>query len=126
MRNAVSNVIGLVVGAILICLALTYMTTQYKALSILTNTIAQDIMINNKLQQQYSLIDINQVSDKELIATIMGYREYPIMVDDKIIPLNGHDYNLYITYVRDGFYKKEYQYEADRRIFIIHYEYIGM
>ncbi len=56
----------------------------------------------------------------------MSYREYKIMVDKNIVPIYGHDYDLYFTYIKDGFYRKEYQYGANKDIVMIIYTYMGL
>lgn len=126
LRNAVTSVMEFLLGAILLCLGLLYLETQYKDLSILTSAIAGERIKDSKVLQQYNHVNINQVLDEELYAIIMGYRQYPIMIDEYIVPFNGYDYELYFTYIRDGYYIKEYQYESDRSAVIIRYIYMGM
>jgi len=116
----------LIIGALLIGIGLLYLISQYKALTRLTDTITLHTIEDKKVFNQYSITNINKVSDIEVYAAIIGYREYPIMVDDNLVPLNGHDYDLYFSYVRDGYYyNKEYQYDANRHIVMILYTYIG-
>ncbi|TAH70328.1 MAG: hypothetical protein EWM47_05595 [Anaerolineaceae bacterium] len=126
MQNTVTNVIELLIGAILMGLGLLYLASQYRALSYLTDLISQDTYEDRNVLQQFNEINIDRISDDEIYAAIMGCREYPIMIDDNLIPLNEHDYDLYFTYVRDGYYKKEYQYEANKRIVLILYSYNGI
>lgn len=125
MRDSIVHVIELLLGVLLIGLGLLYLNSQYKALTHLVDILALQTIEDSKVYQQYSFVTMDQVSDEEVLSTIMGYREYPIMVDSNVIPLNGHNYELYFTYLRDGYYKKEYQYEANRRIVMILYTYIG-
>jgi hypothetical protein len=126
MRYSVIHVIELILGALLIGIGLLYLVSQQRSLTRLTDIITLQTIGDDNVYQQYNLITGWQVSDEEVCATIMGYREYPIMVDDKMVPLNGYDYGLYFTYIRDGYYKKEYQYEVNRQIVIILYTYMGM
>ncbi len=125
MRNTVTNVIELLIGGILIGLGLLYLSSQYKALSRLTEIISKDIIEDNKLYPQYSFTNTNQVTDGELYSAIMGPREYPIMVDENPIPANGHDYGLYFTYIKTGDYKKEYYYDESRNIIMVVYSYLN-
>lgn len=125
MRDSVVHIIEAILGAFLIGLGLIYLQSQQEALRRLTDIINQHIIEDKKVYQQYNVVDINLVSDKEVYAALMGYREYPIMIDDNIVPLNGREYDLYFTYIKKGYYKKEYKYEANRRIAMILYTYVN-
>lgn len=125
MRNSVINIIDILLGAFLLGLGLLYLLSQYTALSRLTDIISLQTIEDNNVYQQFNLTTIDQVYDEEVYATIMGYREHPIIVDGHVIPINGHDYELYFTYLKDGYYKKEYEYEVGRHIVMIQYTYIG-
>lgn len=126
MRNTVTNIIELLIGAILMGLALVYLTSQYRALSNLTDIITQETIRDSSVFQQFSDISIKQISYEEVYAAIMGYREYPIMVDDKLIPENGYDYELYFSYVKKGLYNKEYRFDDQRKIIMIIYSFISV
>lgn len=127
MRNSVIHVIELILGALLLGIGLLYLASQHRALSRLTDIIALRRVEDNNVFQQYNITNINQVSDEEVYASIMGYREYPIMIDDNIVPVNGYDYALYFSYIKDGNYKKEYQYnESKGSIKLIQYNHIIM
>ena len=125
MRNSVVHVIELLLGALLLGLGLLYLESQYRALSRLSDATTLSKIEDKHIFEQCGLTDINQVSDKEVYA-IMGYRQYPIMVDDFLLPINGHDYELYFTYIKSGYYKKKYQYDENRRIVMILYTYMGI
>jgi hypothetical protein len=125
MRNAVTNIIELLIGALLIGISLLCLASQYRALSNLTDIVTVRTLADSNVFQQYNLITLDQLSDEELYAAIMGYREYPIMVDGNIIPITGHDYDDYISYIRDGIYNKEYQYDLKRNIIMIVFTKIG-
>jgi hypothetical protein len=124
MRTAVANIIELLIGAILIGIGLLYLTSQYRALTRLTNTISQESIKDNKVFAQYNVVSIESFNDKEVYAAIMGYREYSIMVDENLIPADGHDYELYLTYVKLGKYRKDYRYSIDRHIIMIVYSFL--
>lgn len=126
MRNTVTKVIELLIGATLIGLGLLYLTSQYRALSKLTEIITLEIIDDSNVVQQYSDINPELVTDSELYATIMGYREYPIMVNENLVPLHGQDYNLYFSYIKKGYYIKNYQYNANRDITMIIFSHIGV
>lgn len=125
MRDSIIHVIELILGALLLGLGLLYLMSQYRVLNRLTDNIRLQTIGDRSVYQQYNLVNTMQISDEDVYATIMGYREYPIMVDDNIVPLNGHDYELYFTFIKDGYYKKEYRYEVGRHISMILYTYIG-
>ncbi|MDD4112758.1 MAG: hypothetical protein PHC56_06970 [Herbinix sp.] len=127
MRCSIIHVIELILGALLLGLGLIYLTSQQKALTRLTDNITILVIEDNNVYQQYNMTNTNEVSDIEVYAAIMGYRDFPIMVDDNIVPLNGHDYELYFSYVRDGnYYNKEYLYDVNRHVSMIIYTYMGM
>lgn len=126
MRDSIIHVIEIILGAFLIGMGLIYLVSQQRSLTRLTDLITIQIIGDNNIYQQYIDITGWQVSDEDVYAAIMGYREYPIMVDENMVPLNGYDYELYFSYVSDGYYKKEYQYESGRQIVMVLYTYIGM
>lgn len=126
MGKTVTNIIEMILGAVLISLSLIYLISQYFALQSLIDIISQDIINDSGIYQQYSLVDMVQVSDEELCATIMGYREYPIMVDENLILANEYDYKKILEYVKAGQYTKEYNYDDDRKIIMIRYSYLDL
>lgn len=125
MRNSVINIIETIIGAVLVGLGLIYLMSQYKVLSGLSNILTEKIIEDNKVFQQYNISDIDRVTHGEIYAAIMGYREYPIMVDNNLIPEDGQDYELYFSYIRNGLYQKQYQYDETRNIVMILYSYLG-
>lgn len=126
MHKNVTHIIEMLIGAILIGLGLLYLSSQYRTLSRLTDVMSQETIKDNNVLQQYNNTDILQVTDKDVYAAIIGYREYPMMVDANVIPLIGKDYGLYFSYVRNGNYKKDYRYDADRNIIMILFTYQGI
>ena len=126
MHKNVTHIIEMLIGAIIIGLGLLYLSSQYRALSRLTDVLSQETIKDNNVLQQYNNTDILQVTDKDVYATIIGYREYPIMVDTNVVPLIGKDYGLYFSYVSNGNYKKDYRYDADRNIIMILFTYQGI
>lgn len=126
MKNTVTNTIELLVGALLMGLGLLYLASQYRVLSKLTDTIVNETIEDSNVYQQYNNIAMDQLTESEVYAAIMGYREYPIMVDENLVPLHGQDYNLYFSYVKKGYYIKNYQYDANRNITIVIFSYIGV
>lgn len=119
MRNAVTNIIELLIGAFLIGVSLLYLVLQYRALSNLTDIVTTSVLDESNVFQQFTSITMDQFTNEELYAAIMGYREYPIMVNENIIPIAGHDYEDYMSYIEDGIYKKEYRYDMERNIIMI-------
>ena len=125
MRNSVINVIEMLIGSILIGLGLIYLMSQYKALSGLTDILTGKIIEDDKIIRQYSKSALDRVTHAELCASIMGYREYPIMVDDNLIPTDRQDYELYFSYIKTGVYKKENLYDDNRNIIMLKFTFIG-
>ena len=119
MRSSVLNVIEVLIGAILTCLGLIYLMTQYKALSKMTDMLNEKIIEDHKIIQQYNPNTEEHATHSEIIAAIIGYREYPIMVNNNLIPVDGKDYDLYFSYIRNGLYKKGYKFDDNRKITMI-------
>ena len=94
-----------------------------KSLTRLMDNIPDIVLI--AVIQQYNNTNIMQVTDKDVYVAIIGYRQCPIMVDANVIPLYGQDYELYFSYIKKGNYKKDYSYDADRNIIMIHFTYEG-
>ncbi|NLJ95740.1 MAG: hypothetical protein GX321_01190 [Clostridiales bacterium] len=125
MQKNVTHIIEMLIGAILIGLGLLYLTWQQRALTRLMDAISLDIVQDSCVIQQYNNTNIMQVTDKDVYVAIIGYRQCPIMVDANVIPLYGQDYELYFSYIKKGNYKKDYSYDADRNIIMIHFTYEG-
>lgn len=125
MRDASTNVIELIIGAILMGLGLLFLSVQYTTLEELTDITIDKVIEDKEMYQQYQSLSYHQITDEELYAAIMGYREYPITIDEKLIPINPNDYSLYLSYVKEGTYEKHYIYDADRKIVQIVYEFLG-
>jgi len=125
MRNSVINVMEMLTGTIIFGLGLIYLAYQYEALSGLTERLTEKSTEDKNVIQQYNINTMGNVTHAEIYAAIMGYREYPIMVDNNIIPAAGSDYELYFSYIKKGLYKKQYKYDENRNIEIILYSYLG-
>jgi len=125
MRNTVQNVIEMLTGAILIGLGLIYLAYQYKSISKLTDRLTQEITEDKNIIKQSNTVAIDKVTGEEICAAIMGYRDYPIMVDGYLIPIDGYDFEAYFSYIKDGIYKKQYNYNDNRKITMIIYTYTG-
>ncbi|CRZ33733.1 hypothetical protein DFR55_1229 [Herbinix hemicellulosilytica] len=125
MREAVSNIVEMITGSVIISLGLIYLIFQYNTISSLTENIIKNVTEDKKFFQQYNTVDINTVSEEEIYAAIMGYREYPIMVNGSLIPPDGQDYNVYFSNIKKGLYNKEYRYDDNRNITMIIYSLKG-
>lgn len=126
MQRSITHVIEIIIGAILIGLGLLYLSSQYRVLSNLMDIVTISITEDNKIHQQYDNTNILQVTDKDVYTAIMGYREYPIMVDDNVVLLKVQDYELYFSYIKEGNYRKDYRYDANRNIVMILFSYQGL
>lgn len=125
MKESLLFVFEILIGAFLIGLGLLYLFSQQKTLSQLTEVVAEDIIEDSGVYQQYNDIFAENIPHDYLYATIMGYKEYPIMVDENFIPQNGQDYELYFSYIKKGYYKKIYVFGESRKIQLIMFVYIG-
>lgn len=126
MHKSIIHVLELMIGAVLLALGLTYLTSQLKMMDGLINLTCMDILENTNILQQYNDCNINLVSDEELYAMIMGYREYPIIIDGNLIEETGTEYELYSAYIQEGYYTKSYQYDSKHDIKQILFVHTGM
>jgi len=125
MRYSMIQIGEMIVGAILMGVALVYLSFQFKAINNLTGVVKNVVLEDESLYQQGDYIDIGSVSDEELAAVTMGYREYPIVIDGVVIKVDGVDYEYYLELIREGFYKKTYGLNAIHEIVQIVYTYVG-
>jgi len=125
VKNPVIHVIEILLGVVLLCLGMMYLSSRQEALMRLTGSVIRGWTRDRSIVQQYNNSDIYKVADEEVCAAIMGYRQYPIMVDGMLIPADGYDYDLYFECIKDGYYRKEYRFSKEGHITMIMYTYIG-
>lgn len=111
-----SHMLEMVIGILLFGAALFYLTAQTVAVDQLTKKVRDMALENNELYQQYNDTNINYVSDEELYAIMMGYREYPIVIDGVIMNTDVENYEEYISLIKDGNYRKSYQCDSENEI----------
>lgn len=114
------------VGALLFGIGLLYLTTHFQTLEKLTEAVKREILVEGDLYQQYTDVLLNQVSEEELYALVMGYREYPIVIEDTVIYPENMETEVYFPLIKDGLYKKEYVYDINHNITKIVFTYIVM
>ncbi len=112
MQSTVIHFLEMMVGAILLALGIIYLTIQAKSIEQMNNLISNHLMENEEIFQQENDNDINRISDGELYAIIMGYREYPIMIDGNLIEPEGTEYEKYLSYIQEGYYIKSYLFDS--------------
>lgn len=126
MRNSVIATYVMIIGAILMCLGLIYLKAQSVTTNNLIEKVSDDVADGkDSVYQQQSNADRSLVSDEELYAMIMGYRDCPIIIDGNEIDPDGDDLGTYITYIKDGVYLKKYSYDANHDIEKISFTYNG-
>lgn len=107
-------------------LGLSYLKLQTETTNLFTEQIADQVADgNNNVYQQSSDVNRSIVSEEELYAMIMGYRDYPIIIDGKEISTEGDDVETYIAYLADGLYLKKYRYNSNHEIEKIIVTYTG-
>lgn len=126
MRHSITTLIEMVVGGILLGLGLLYLISQEKAVERLIEVANEQVLREEEISEQSFAIGTNLVSDDELYAILMGYREYPIVIDGSVIPTDGADYTDYFTLIHNGVYIKSYVYDVDHDIVQIIFTYSGM
>lgn len=125
MRFPVINVWEVVVGGLLIALGLLYLSAQFKTIDKLINIANETLLDDENIYQQHSNVTRNTISDDELCAIVMGYREYPIVIDGVTISTDGNDYDYYLSLIKDGSFTKKYQCNSNNQIVQIIYVYIN-
>lgn len=120
------HIFEMIAGAVLLGMGLLYLSSQYRIMDRLSETVKKEIIQEEDIYQQYHDIHLNQVSKEELYALIMGYREYPIVIDGTAIYPDDMENEAYIPLIKDGQYKKEYVYDANHNITKIVFSYTAM
>ncbi len=126
MRHGVMNLLEMGLGALILGLGLLCLVSQERMADRLINVAADRILREEDIYQQYHAPGIKQVSEEELHAVLMGYREHPIRIDGSIIPPDGTDYTDYFLLIKDGLYNKEYIYNTEHEIVQVIYTYAGV
>lgn len=125
MRHTISNFTEMLLGAIIFGFGLLYLSSQEKTVDRLIDVANERVMEMGGLDQKHNGIDWDHVSTEELYAVVMGYREYPITIDENVIPPYGNDYEEYFELIRDGNYTKRYVYDTQRTLIRIEFMYSG-
>ena len=92
----------------------------------MTEIVKESMLEDNNIYQQEYSTDLNFVTDKQLIAIIMGYREYPIMIDGVTISSDNNDYDAMVSLIRTGNYLKSYECDSNNNITKIIFAYMGV
>lgn len=125
MRFPAINVLETIVGGLLIVLGMAYMYAQSQSVDKLTNIVNEAMIKDEHIYQQNNSVNINKISDDELYAVMMGYREYPIFIDGVSISTDSNDFDYYSSLIKEGYYTKSYQCDSNNNITQIIYTYVG-
>lgn len=121
IRVTTTNIIEMIIGAILLGLGLLYLSAQSRTVDRLIGIANEDVLAEGDLYQQFNNVDISQVSYEELVSIVIGYRDYPIVIDGHVIPTDGNDYDYYFTLISGGYYTKSYVFDAGHNLVQIIY-----
>jgi hypothetical protein len=113
----------MIFGAILLLFGLIYLVSQEKTLNRLIDIVNTSVVEREDIYQQSSDIDVDLIRSDVLYAILMGYREYPILIDGTRIEVDGSDYEYYFSLIRKGYYSKSYQLDIDYNILQVNYVY---
>lgn len=116
MRSGLIHTIEMIIGAILLAFGLYYLVSQAKAMNLMIDMASDDALETRDIYRQSNEITVYEVSDVELNAIIMGYREYPIIIDGNLINTEGTDYETYSSYIKASGYMKSYIYDSQNCI----------
>lgn len=126
MRNSLIHVMEMIFGVILLAFGLIYLYEQEKSLNRLINIVNNEVVETNDIYQQSNDINENIISDENLVAIVMGYREYPITINEIEIDVDGMDYDYYFTLIKSGSYQRSYEFDAAHNIINVNYTYMGI
>lgn len=116
MRSGLVHIFEMMIGAILLAFGLYYLVSQVRTMNLMIDTVSNDVLENRDIYCQSNDMTIYEVSDEELNAVIMGYREYPIIIDGNLVHAEGTDYETYLSYISSSSYAKRYIYDSQRNI----------
>jgi hypothetical protein len=128
MRGAFLHLIELICGIILLAFGLIHLFGQEKALNRLIATVNNDIVRTEGIAAQgldAVMMNANIISDEMLYAIVMGYREYPIIINGTEIATDGMEYEYYFTLIKAGSYQRSYVFDEMHNIRKVNYTYIG-
>lgn len=126
MRNSYIHMMEMIFAVILFAFGLIYLHEQEKSLNHLINMVNDEVIETKDIYQQRNEIDLNVLSDENLYAIIMGYREYPIIINKTEISMDGTDYDYYFTLIKEGNYQRSYEYDAVHNIIKVIYTHMGI
>lgn len=114
----------LLIGAasgLVLCIGLYLLIFETRIVSNMFDVV-RDQMKDEELYQQYYAEDVEEVPYAELVATLINVLEYDIVIDGKLIKRNEHDIDKIAGYsLKEGIYRKEYQYDESGNITLITY-----
>lgn len=116
MRSGLIHIFEMMIGAILLAFGLYYLVSQVRTMNLMIDKVGNEVIENRDIYCQSNEITIYEVSDEELNAIIMGYREYPILIDGNLIKTEGTDYQTYSSYITASCYLKSYIYDSQHYI----------
>ncbi len=117
------NIFEILIGAILLGLGLLFLKSQYTLEKNLISIALSHELETLDIFQQTDYAD-NKVSDNELLAVLIGYRDYSVIIDGRTVHQEEVVYEDYISFVREGYYMKNYEYNAKHEISKVIYTYI--
>jgi len=125
MKHNVAHGLEMIIGAIIFVLSMVFLLSNERILNRLITTVNNSAVDDEDLYQQYSNPDKNLITSEELYAMVIGYREYPIMINGFLIDSNGTEYENYILLIKNGDYSRSYSYDLERNIRSVNYTYNG-
>ena len=121
-----NHIMELLVGFLMFGIGLMYLNREYLIVKELTNIVSDKVLDSQELYQQHNTESLKQMSSKELCAIVMGYREYPIVIDGTIMGIDAENYEDYLAIIQNGYYAKSYEYDSENKIIRIVYHYLGI
>lgn len=125
MKNAAGHVFEMIIGAIVFALGMVFLLANEELVNKLTDNVNDAVIDNKELYQQDYRTDINLITDEELCAIVIGYREYPITIDGTVIHKENIEYEDYVALITEGYYIRSYDFDTAHNICGVIFTYTG-
>lgn len=120
-----AKIVDFMIGVVIFGSALLYLFAQYRTNEYFNNVLEDQVLEQKNLYQQTSDVTINLISDEEMKSIIMGYREYPIVLEGTMITTDDMDFDKNLLLIKDDLYIKSYKCNTDNEIIQIIYNSTG-
>ena len=126
IRFPAIHLIEVIFGGLLLITGISYLSVQSRAIDHMSELVLKSMLIDKAIYQQANVSNINVITDEQLIAVVMGYREYPISIDGTTLTIEQNDFDTYLPFIQDGYYSKSYEFDINNDIKKVIFTFIGI